>query len=164
MLPISFHFISLILKTSVFTLTISCLTTNLTWFIDLTSHVPMQYCSFQHWTLLSPQYISPIWHVFWFSLFTGFRAMTLLFPSSLLVTYYPVKWERVIFQCHIFLTFCTLHGFSRQEYVSGLPFPSMWTTFCQNSPASPVHLGWPCEAWLIVHWVTQDCDPGDHFA
>ena len=35
---------------------------------------------------------------------------------------------------------------------------------CGNSPASPVHLGWPCEAWLIVHWVTQDCDPGDHFA
>ena len=35
---------------------------------------------------------------------------------------------------------------------------------CGNSPASPVHLGWSCEAWLIVHWVTQDCDPGDHFA
>ena len=25
-----------------------------------------------------------------------------------------------------------------------------WTTFCQNSPPWPVHLGWPYMAWLIV--------------
>ena len=25
-----------------------------------------------------------------------------------------------------------------------------WTTFCQNSPPWPVHLGWPYTAWLIV--------------
>ena len=25
-----------------------------------------------------------------------------------------------------------------------------WTTFCQNSPPWPVHLGWPHTAWLIV--------------
>ena len=25
-----------------------------------------------------------------------------------------------------------------------------WTTFCQNSPSWPVHLGWPYTAWLIV--------------
>ena len=23
-----------------------------------------------------------------------------------------------------------------------------WTTFCQNSPPLPVHLGWPHTAWL----------------
>ena len=23
-----------------------------------------------------------------------------------------------------------------------------WTTFCQTSPPCPVHLGWPCTAWL----------------
>ena len=25
-----------------------------------------------------------------------------------------------------------------------------WTTFCQNSPPWPIHLGWPYTAWLIV--------------
>ena len=25
-----------------------------------------------------------------------------------------------------------------------------WTTFCQNSPWWPVHLGWPYTTWLIV--------------
>ena len=25
-----------------------------------------------------------------------------------------------------------------------------WTTFCQNSSLWPVHLGWPCTAWLIA--------------
>ena len=25
-----------------------------------------------------------------------------------------------------------------------------WTTFCQNSPLWPIHLGWPCTAVLIV--------------
>ena len=38
---------------STFTLAISCLTTsNLSWFVDLTFQVPMQYCSLQHRTLL----------------------------------------------------------------------------------------------------------------
>ena len=40
---------------SVFTLAISCLTTsNLPWFVDLAFQFPMQYCSLQHQTLLSP--------------------------------------------------------------------------------------------------------------
>ena len=41
-----------------FTLAISCLTTsNLPWFMDLTFQVPTQYCSLQHWVLLtSPSY------------------------------------------------------------------------------------------------------------
>ena len=42
---------------STFTLAISCLTTsNLPWFMDLTFQVPMQYCSWQHRTLL----LSPV--------------------------------------------------------------------------------------------------------
>ena len=49
------HIGSLIPKVSVFTLAISCLTTSsLPWFMDLTFQVPMQYCSLQHQTLLSP--------------------------------------------------------------------------------------------------------------
>ena len=45
----------MILKMSVFTLAISCLTTsNLPRFMVLTFQVPMQYCSLQHQILLSP--------------------------------------------------------------------------------------------------------------
>ena len=39
-------------------------------------------------------------------------------------------------------------GFSRQEYWSGLPFPSPVSTFCQTSPPWPAHLGWPHMVWL----------------
>ena len=53
--PIPVQFSSGIPKISVFTLNISCLTTsNLPFFVDLTSQVPLQYCSLQHQTLPSP--------------------------------------------------------------------------------------------------------------
>ena len=46
-LLIPVHFSSLIPKMSIFTLTISCLTTStLLWFMDLTFQIPMQYCSY----------------------------------------------------------------------------------------------------------------------
>ena len=52
--PIPVHFSSLIPKMLMFTLGISCLTTsNIPWFMDLLSQIPMRYCSSQHWTLLS---------------------------------------------------------------------------------------------------------------
>ena len=44
-----------------------------------------------------------------------------LFSSSLLGTYWPGEF---IFQCYIFCLFILFIGFSRQEYWSGLPFPS----------------------------------------
>ena len=37
-----------------------------------------------------------------------------------------------------------------------------WTTFCQNPPLWPVHLGWPYLAWLIVSLIRQGCGPCDH--
>ena len=68
-----------------------------------------------------------------------------LISSSIFGTYGPGDF---IFQGPIFLSFILFMGFSRQEYWSGLPFPSQWTTFCQTSPPWPVHLGWPHMAWL----------------
>ena len=47
-----------------------------------------------------------------------------------------------------FCLFILFMGFSRQEYWSGLPFPSPMVTFCQTSPPWPIHLGWPYRAWL----------------
>jgi len=40
--------------------------------------------------------------------------------------------------------------FSREEYQKVCHYLLQWTTFCQNSPPSPVCLGWPYMAWLIV--------------
>ena len=55
--PIPVHFSLLIPRMLTFTLAISCLiTSNLPWFMDLIFHVPMQYCSLQHRTLL----LSPV--------------------------------------------------------------------------------------------------------
>ena len=48
--PIPVHFSSLIPRMLMFTLTICLTTSNLPWFIELTFHVPMQYCSLQHGT------------------------------------------------------------------------------------------------------------------
>ena len=70
--PHSVHLSSLIPRMSVFTLTISCLSTsNLAWFINLTFQVPMQFCSLQHRTLPPLQVTStrfalaPSLHSFW---------------------------------------------------------------------------------------------------
>ena len=60
----SIHFSSLIPKILMFTLTISCLTTSdLSWFMDLTPQIPMQYCSLQQWTLFSPPDTSTTIHI-----------------------------------------------------------------------------------------------------
>ena len=65
--PIPVHFSSGIPKISVFTLSISCLTTsNLPCFVDLTSQVPVQYCPLRHRTLPPPPGSSttePCFHV-----------------------------------------------------------------------------------------------------
>ena len=41
----------------------------------------------------------------------------------------------------------------------GCHFLFWWTTFCQNSSLWPVHFGWPCTAWLMVHSFTELCKP-----
>ena len=40
-------------------------------------------------------------------------------------------------------------GFSRHTDVVVIPF-IQWTTFGENSPPLPIHLGWPYTSWLIV--------------
>ena len=58
----------------------------------------------------------------WLHLFILSGVVSPLFSSSILGTYQP---EEFIFQCPIFLPFLLFMGFSRQEYWSGLPFPSL---------------------------------------
>ena len=47
-----------------------------------------------------------------------------------------------------FCLFMLFMGFSRQEYWSGLPFPSPVDHILSDLSSWPVHLGWPHMAWL----------------
>ena len=104
-----------------FTLAVSCLTSsNLPWFMDLTFQVPMQYCSLQHQTLLPSPVTSTTRHCFRFSSVSSFFLELFLYWSP--VAYWaPTNLGS---SCPIFLLFILFMGFSRQEYWSGLPFPS----------------------------------------
>ena len=109
---------------SMFTLAISCLTTsNLPWFMDLTFQVPMQYCSLQHWTLLLPPVTSTTGCCFCFGLIPSFFLELFLHWSP--VAYWaPTDLGSSSFSVLSFCLFILLTGFSRQEYRSGLSFPS----------------------------------------
>ena len=127
---------------SMITLAISCLTTsNLPWFMDLTFQVPMQYCSLQHWTLLLLPVTSTTGCCFCISSLSSFFLKLFLHWSP--VAYWASNYlGSSSFSVLSFCLFILFMGFSRQEYWSGLPFPSPVTTFCQNSPPWPVCLGW----------------------
>ena len=109
-------------KMLMFTLAISYVTTSkLPWFMDLTFHVPMQYCSLQHHTFTTRHVHNQASFLLWLSLFILSEAIYPLFPSSILGTYQP---GGLIFQCHTFCLFILFMGFTRQENWSGLPLPS----------------------------------------
>ena len=100
------------------TLAISSLSpSNLPWFMDLTSQVPLQYCSLQHQSLFP----SPVTST------TGrcFRFFLELFLHSSPVAYWaPTDLGSSSFSVLSFCLIILFMGFSRQEYWSGLPFPS----------------------------------------
>ena len=116
------HFSSLIPK--MFTLAISCLTTsNLPWFIYLTIQVPIQYCSLQHRTLFPSPVTSTTGFWFCFGYISSFFLELFLHWSP--VAYWaPTDLESSSFSVLSFCLFILFVGFPRQEYWSGLPFPS----------------------------------------
>ena len=106
-----------------FTLAISCLIlSNLPWFMDLTFHIPMQYCSLQHQTLFSPPDTSNNWAVFplWLNLILLSGAISPVFSRSILDTNLGSSSISVI----PFYFFMLFMEFSRQEWWSDLPFLS----------------------------------------
>ena len=130
------------------TLTISGLTnSNLPWFMDLTFQVPTQYCSLQHWILLSSPNTSITEHHFRFSaaasFFLGLLAVVL--HSSQSHTGHLPTWG-LIFQYQIFLSFYTFHGVLMASILGWFAIP----LFSQNSPLWSVCLGWPYTAWLTA--------------
>ena len=83
----------------------------------------MQYCSLQHWTLLLPPVISTTGCCFCFGSTSSFFLELFLHWSP--VAYWaPTDRRSLSFSVLSFCIFIMFMGFSRQEYWSGLPFPS----------------------------------------
>ena len=107
-----------------FTLAISCLTTsNLPWFMNRTFQVSMQYFSLQHRTLLPFWVSSPTGCCFCFgSVFSFF--LELFLHWSPVAYWAPTDLWSSSFSVLSFCLFILFMGLSRQEYWSGLSFPS----------------------------------------
>ena len=128
---------------STFTLAISCLTTsNLPWFVELTFHVPMQYCSLQHWTLL----ISTTGCCFCFGSISSFFLELFLHWSP--VAYWALTDLRSSFfnVLSFAFSYCSWGSQGNTEEVCHSLL--QWTTSCQNSSPWPICLGWPYTLWL----------------
>ena len=128
-----------------FTLVISCLTTsNFPWFMNLTFQVPMQYCSLQHWTLLLSPVTSTTGHCFCFGSASSLFLQLLLYASPV-AFWAPTNLGSSSFSVISFCLFILFMRLSRQEYWSGLPFPS---------PVDQVlseHSTMTCPSWVALH-------------
>ena len=83
----------------------------------------MQYCSLQHQSLLLPPDICITEHCFCFDSASSFLLELSLYSSP--VAYgAPANLESSSFNVISFCLFMLFMGFPRQEYRSGLPFPS----------------------------------------
>ena len=135
-----------------FILTISCLaTSNLPWLMDLSFQVPMQYCSLQYqiFTFTTSQIHN--WALFplWPRLFILSGIISLLFPSSILDTSYLEDSSSGVISFWLFVLFM---GFLRQEYWSGLPFPSP-VDHVLSELSTMTHPSW---VWSLTHsMITQ---------
>ena len=134
-----------------FTLAFSCLLdSNLPWFMDLTFQLPMQYCCLQHQTLLPSPVTSTTGHCFHFGSVSSFFLELFLHSSPVAYWHLPI-WGVHLSVSYLFFFFILFMGFSREEYWCGLPFPSpVDHVLSELSTMTPVHLGCPYTAWLIV--------------
>ena len=139
----------------IFTLVIFWLTmSHLPWFIDLTFEVSMQYCSFQHQTLLSPPN-------------THSLASFPLWPSCFILTgdiingnsppHFPCSifghlqaWGAHLLTSYLFAFSYRPCGSQGKNTGVSCHFLLQWTKFCQNSLLWPIHLRWPCTEWFIA--------------
>ena len=138
-----------------FSLVISCLNMlNLPWFMNLTFQVLMQYCSLQHWTLLSPSDTSTDECCFCFGpaiLMGAISNYLLCLPGAY---WTPSGLEGSSSGVISFFTFsyCPWGSPGKNTGV-GCHLLLQWTAFCQKSSLWPIYLGWPCRVWLIV-WLS----------
>ena len=109
---------------SVFILNISLTTSNFPWFMDLTFQVPIQYCSLQHWILLSSPDTSTTEHHFCFGPDTSFflELLVIVLCSSPVAYWAPSTLEGSSFGFMYFCLYIQFMGSSWIVYRSGLPF------------------------------------------
>ena len=149
-LPVPIHFSSLVPKMLMFILAISCLTTsNLPWFMDLTFQVPMQYCSLQHGTSLSPPDTSTAGH-HWCCCSDSSFLLRLFLSFSLVAYWAPTDLGGSSFCVIFFVSSSCSRGSQGNSSKVFCPSLLQWTTFCQISPPWLIHLGLLYMAWLIV--------------
>ena len=91
--------------------------------MDLTFQIPMQYCSLQNWTLLPSPFTSIAGYCFHFGSVYSFF-LELFLHSSPVEYWPPTDQGSSSFSVLSFCLFTFFMGFSRQEYRSGLLFPS----------------------------------------
>ena len=128
-----------------FSLAISCLTTsNLPWFRDLTFQVPMKY-----WLILTASDLASITsHIHkWvlFSLWLHLFFLELFLHWSPVACWAPIDLGSSSFSVLSFCLFILFMELPRQEYWSGLPFPS---------PVDHVLLElsiMTCQSWVALH-------------
>ena len=127
----SIHFSSLIARMSLFTFVVSYLiTSSLPWFMNLTFQVPMQYCSLQHQTILSPpDYTSTPEHHFCFGSVSSFFLEPFLCSSPVaywILTNLGGSSFSVVSLC-LFVLFRDSQGKNAEVVCQSL---LQWTTFC----------------------------------
>ena len=136
-----------------FTLAISCLTTsNLPWFHEPNILGSYAILFFTAWDFTSITSHIHNWILFllWFHLFIPSGVISPLISSSISGTHRPREF---IVQCPIFLPFHTIH-FSRPEYWSGLPFPSLMDHILSDLSTMT------CPSWValqgMAHFIELD--------
>ena len=126
---------------SVFILAISYLmTSSLPWFMDLIFQVPMQYCSLQHWPLLSPPDTSTTGRHFCFDSASSF-SLELFFHCSPEAYWKPMDLGDSSFGVIYFCLFISFMGFSSQKCWSGFPITASVDHILSELSAMP-HLSW----------------------
>ena len=141
---------------SMFILAISHLTTsNMPWFMDLTFQFPMQYCSLQHWTLLSSLITYPTGCCFHLGSISSFFLELFLHWSP--VAYWaPTNLGSSSFSVIPFCLFILFMGFSRQEYwtdltnqwICNLNTLRNWAKHCNELSSEPKVRRSGFEFWL----------------
>ena len=89
--------------------------------MDLTFQVPMQYCSFQHWTLLLSPVTSTAGCYFCFGSVSSFFLELLPHPSPVATTDLGSSSFSII---HTFLPFHTIHGVLKARMLKWFASPS----------------------------------------
>ena len=143
-----------------FTLAISCLiTSNLHWFMDLTflSSYAMLLFTASNFTSITHHIHSWVLFLLWLHLFILFGVISSLSP----VLYWaPTDLGSSSFSVISFCLFILFIGFSRQEFWSGLLFPSPVNYILSDLSIMPFILSGPtCHG--SVSWVRQGYDPCD---